>query len=261
MKKSLIEVIFMSEKRKKVLLLLQDGPMRMDALLDALNTNRQGLLPQIKILEDHHLITKEGDLCSLTTIGEQVVKRMSSLLGIAEVLDNDIDYWGSRELAFIPPALLERLYELEPCTIIEPDMSDLYEMNRKFSEKVRISESMNMVTTFLYPDFFDLFSDYMKHGVKISLIVSTELADKIMTDYRNEFRELMKKGRLNMFVSDLDIPFLSIAQNDHCIFLRLLKKELAFDSKQVMCCSQHARRWGKDFFNYYLENSRPFTEI
>ncbi|WP_167848829.1 helix-turn-helix transcriptional regulator [Methanolobus halotolerans] len=261
MKKSLIEIAFMSEKRKKVLLLLQDGPLKMGSILKALDTNRQGLLPQIKILEDYHLIIKKDDQCSLTTIGEMVVKQMSPLLGIVAVLDNDIDYWGSRELSFIPPGLLDRFCELGPCTVIEPDIADLYEMNRDFSENIRASKSMNMVTTFLYPDFFTLFADYLEHGVEISMVLSKELAHKISTDYRDEFKGLMKRGRVNMFVSRLEMPFLSVAYSDHCIFLRLLKKKLVFDSKQLMCCSPCALAWGKDFFNNYLEHSAPMGDI
>lgn len=261
MKKSLIEIIFMSEKRKKVLLLLKDGPLKMESLLEVLDTNRQSLLPQTKVLEEYHLITKDGDVCSLTTMGELLVKQMSPLLGTVAVLDNDVDYWGSRELSFLPADLLDRLCELGPCTIIEPGMAELYEMNREFNEKVRASNSMNMVTTFLYPDFYTLFSDYIENGVEISLIFSNELAHKMKTDYKDEFRKLMKKGKLNIFVSRLDMPFLSIAKNDHCIFLRLLKKGLEFDSKQMMCCNPPALEWGKDFFDHYLRYSVQINSV
>ena len=46
MKKSLIDVLFMSEKRKRVLLLLQDGTKEMEDILKSLDTTRQALLPQ-----------------------------------------------------------------------------------------------------------------------------------------------------------------------------------------------------------------------
>ncbi|KXS42568.1 hypothetical protein HWN40_08140 [Methanolobus zinderi] len=40
MKKSLLDVIFASDKRKKVLLLLQDSPQEMETLLELLDTRR-----------------------------------------------------------------------------------------------------------------------------------------------------------------------------------------------------------------------------
>jgi predicted transcriptional regulator len=56
MKKPLLDVIFASEKRKNVLLVLQEGPKQMETLLESLGTIRQALLPQIRILEEHYLV-------------------------------------------------------------------------------------------------------------------------------------------------------------------------------------------------------------
>jgi predicted transcriptional regulator len=57
MKKPLLEIVFMSEKRKGVLLLLQDGAKEMEFLLKSLNTTRPALLPQMKIGRMVNLIT------------------------------------------------------------------------------------------------------------------------------------------------------------------------------------------------------------
>lgn len=51
MEKLLLEVIFASEKRKEVLLLLQDGARGIEDILDSVGTTRTSLLPQMKILE------------------------------------------------------------------------------------------------------------------------------------------------------------------------------------------------------------------
>jgi predicted transcriptional regulator len=67
MKKPIIEILLSSEKRKKVLLLLQDGPREMETLLRSLNTTRTALLPQLKILKESHLISQSGDTYESTT--------------------------------------------------------------------------------------------------------------------------------------------------------------------------------------------------
>ena len=92
MKKPLLDVLFMSEKRKTVLLMLEDGAKEMDTFLKALDTSRQALLPQMKILEEHHLITHFNDAYELTTIGKLIVNKMVPLLKTAGVLDVDVDY-------------------------------------------------------------------------------------------------------------------------------------------------------------------------
>lgn len=73
MKKSLLDVLFMSEKRRRVLLLLQDGTKEMEDILKSLDTTRQALLPQIRILKEHCLIDHYDDTYELTTIGKLIV--------------------------------------------------------------------------------------------------------------------------------------------------------------------------------------------
>jgi len=73
MKQSLFDVLFMSEKRTKVLLLLKDGLQEMQCFLSSLNTTRQTLLPQVRMLEEHHLVNQHIDTYELTTIGKLVV--------------------------------------------------------------------------------------------------------------------------------------------------------------------------------------------
>jgi predicted transcriptional regulator len=108
MKKSLLDVIFMSEKRKGVLLLLQKGAQEMEDLLVSLKTTRQALLPQIRVLEDHYLVAHYKDVYELTTIGKLIVDEMKPLVDTITVLDSDINYWGSHNLDFIPSLLLQR---------------------------------------------------------------------------------------------------------------------------------------------------------
>lgn len=80
MSKQMIDVIFSSEKRKSILLMLQDGPEEMDFFLKSLDTTRQSLLPQIRVLEDHHLVFHYDDTYELTTIGKLIVDKMIPLV-------------------------------------------------------------------------------------------------------------------------------------------------------------------------------------
>lgn len=120
MKKPLIDVIFASEKRKGVLLLLQEGSKEMETLLKELGTTRQALLPQMRVLEEHYLVTHDKDIYELTTTGKLLVDYMAPLVDTLGVLDTDIDYWGTRNLDFIPPSLLKRMNELKSCEVIKP---------------------------------------------------------------------------------------------------------------------------------------------
>ena len=108
MKKPLLDVLFMSEKRKQVLLLLQEGPQEMEEVLKSLGTNRQALLPQIRILEEHYLVDHYRDTYELTVVGKLIVDKMKPFLDTLETIDNHISYWGTHDIDFIPPSYYKK---------------------------------------------------------------------------------------------------------------------------------------------------------
>lgn len=92
MNRPLLDVIFASERRKGVLLLLQNGPKQMEDILTSLDTTRQSLLPQVRVLEEHHLVSHFDDSYGLTTVGKLVAEKISPLIDTLKALDIDIDY-------------------------------------------------------------------------------------------------------------------------------------------------------------------------
>jgi predicted transcriptional regulator len=80
MRKALIDVLFASDQIKDVLLLLQEEPKETENLLESLKTTRNELLPQIKLLEKHHLISHYEDTYESTAIGKLQVDEMVPLL-------------------------------------------------------------------------------------------------------------------------------------------------------------------------------------
>ncbi|MDP2217308.1 MAG: hypothetical protein Q8J68_08490 [Methanolobus sp.] len=65
----------------------------------------------MKVLEENHLVIHYDDTYDLTKIGELIVNEIEPLLATIAVLDKNIEYWGTHKLDFIPPHLLERIYE------------------------------------------------------------------------------------------------------------------------------------------------------
>ena len=56
----LLNVISASDKRRNLLILLNSGPQEWDDIKRILNVTSTGMLPQIKILEEEHLIERDG---------------------------------------------------------------------------------------------------------------------------------------------------------------------------------------------------------
>jgi predicted transcriptional regulator len=262
MKKTLLDVIFASDKRKRTLLLLQDGPKEIEFFLSSLNTTRQALLPQIRILENHYLIRHSHDVYELTTIGKLIVDEMIPLLDIIEVADSDIDYWGTHNLDFIPSHLYKRLSELGPCTVItNPPSTEVYEPSKQAVESAKKSAFQVSVTTFLFPSFPSLLEDFKKYGVNMSLVVSTELFAKINEEQNEHLRNLLKNDLNKVYIYPKRMDFVAFGYNEFSFMMRLLTKEGNYDHKYVSSCNPSALIWAKELFEYYLKDAIPITGI
>ncbi|WP_292463484.1 winged helix-turn-helix domain-containing protein [Methanolobus sp.] len=261
MRKQLLDVIFMSEKRKNVLLLLKDESKKAQVILNHLKTTRTALLPQMKVLEENHLVIHYDDTYGLTKIGELIVNEIEPLLATIEVLDKNIEYWGTHKLDFIPPRLLERIYELGKCEVITPSITNTFEIDSNFHEMSNKSPYLFYVTTFLYPNYSMLFSELISNNVNIHLIVSKDLLEKIRTEEENDFKQLTQSGLLHLFVYPDKMDFLTFAYNDNNLLLNALKDNMEFDNKHILSCNPSAIDWGKELFEYYLKYSTPVSEI
>jgi predicted transcriptional regulator len=259
MKKPLLDVVFMSEKRKEVLLLLRDEAKEMEFLLKSLNTTRQALLPQIRILEEHHLVSHDRDIYELTTIGKLVVDEMVPLLNIVEVLDVDIDYWGTHDLEFLPPHLLERIDVLKECSIMSLDALNRFEAHNELVETS--TKNHFSITTFFYPNFLEIFSKMLSKNIDIHVILSQSLFDKVRTDNYGDIKKLLSNKLVHFYVYPQETNFLSFVFSENYLLISPLKSNGEFDSKHVVCINQNAIDWAREVFEYYLKEATPVTQL
>lgn len=260
-KKPLLDIVFASHKRKGVLLLLKDGPTKMDSILEYLDTSRQALLPQIRILEDHYLVTHNKDSYELTEIGKLIVDEMDPLLDTLEVFGINPDYWGTHNLEFIPPYLLNRISELGKCNLIKPAITDIYEFNPQFYEHSQISKSVSRVSTFFHPMYSKLYPELMKLGVTIYLVLSQEVLDRLQDKPDPDFVKLLKNELFNLYLYPKKVDVLTFAYNDYYLLMNLLRNSGDTDNQHILCSNPPALEWGKELFQYYLKDSIPVTKI
>jgi predicted transcriptional regulator len=261
MKKRLLDVIFFSEKRKNVLVLLYDGPKDMEAILNSLKTTRQSLLPQMKILREHQLITGSNDIYKLTLIGKLLINSIIPFLSTVNIFDNDIDYWGTHNLDFIPSHLLERICELKDYEIISPPFVDIHKLNDKILKTSPISKSHYGIITYFHPLFLKFVSDMIANNVNVYLIMPQNAIDKIKTEQLSEFEKLLGTDLFHLFVCPDDLNLVGFACNDYYLYMRQLKQNGEFETKYVLCNDEMALKWGKELFDWYLINSAQVTEI
>lgn len=261
MRRSLLETIFMSEKRKNLLLLLRDGPREMGAILRTLDVTRHALLPQIKILSENGLVLKEKDICRLSEIGEIIVEDMIPLVGTLTVLENNYDYWTEHELGSIPLHLLRRIRELGCCKVIEPDLNNMFELNKDMVEQALKSKFVLGATAFLHPSYPSVFLDFVKNKINVSVIMTEDATEKLKADYRAELKLFLDCGKGKLYVYPDNMELASLFITEMFMMICLFDNKGRYDRKDLLFCNADAVHWGQELFEYYLLRSDQITEI
>lgn len=253
--------MFASEKRKEVLLLLNEGPQEMEYLVKCLGTNRQALLPQVKILENHYLISHQNDVYELTSIGKLLIEEFIPLLGTIEFFDVDIEYLGTQKLEFIPSHLLKRVKEIGSSEVITPEIANMYDLNEEFHEASKKSKSVFIVTSFLYPNLCELTLELISNNVEVHFIISPELMDKLKGHKYVHVNKLLGSNLIHIYVYPKELDFLFMGCNDYYLIVNPLSQDGTTDRKYIISNKKEALKWGRDFFEYYLKDSTLITEL
>lgn len=253
--------MFMSEKRKNLLLFLREGPMSMEEILDSLEVTRHAMLPQIKILVENDLVIKERDQCRLSQIGEIVVEDMVPLMGTLEVLENSYDYWKNHDLSPIPSHLLKRIRELGYCKIIEPDLNDMFELNKDLIEQSLGSEFVMGATAFLHPAFPYFLLDLVKKNIDVSIIMSEAALEKHKVDYSKELEFFLENNNAKLFVYPENMNLASLFITDKFLMMCLFDRNGKYDRKDLVFCNAEAQHWGRELFEYYLSRSHVVMDL
>jgi len=176
MNSPLLELIFLSEKRKDLLLFLKDGPKTITEIKENLNVGLVAILPQLKKLRENSLISKTGDIYSLAPLGIAVVGKMKPMMDVLTVFGSKYEYWANHAVESIPDPLRERIGELANCTFSEPpDRTRLFEPHMEFVENLMKSKKISGIASVFHPLYPSLFLTFAKNGANVSLLVTSPI--------------------------------------------------------------------------------------
>jgi len=261
MNSQLLELIFLSEKRKDLLLFLREGPKSISEIRESLNVGLVAILPQLKKLRENSLILKTGDVYSLSPLGIAVAGRMQPIIDVLNVFGSKYEYWANHAVESIPDPLRKRIGELANCTFSEPpDRTRLFEPHREFVENIQKSEKVNGISSIFHPFYPSLFLNFAKMGINVSILVSFPVYQRVKEDFEAEISEFVKLDNASFYVCSRKIEF-SYAVTDKFLSLSLPFPDGRFDYKEdVMCFDSAAIQWGEDLFAYYRDRSEKITE-
>ncbi|AKB77731.1 Transcriptional regulator, ArsR family [Methanosarcina horonobensis HB-1 = JCM 15518] len=262
MKLELIELVFLSDKRKQLLLFLRSGPKNMDEITEALQATSTSILPQIKKLKDMSLVVQEDKSYTLSLIGKVLVEKMQPLVSTIELFENNFEYWSEKDLQGIPFSFRKKLGELGKCKLIQPDLDRMFELDPEVVENLSSSSYVFEAIAYFHPPMISLCQELAKKGVKFTFLMSESVFERYYKDYMEDFQSMMALENVKFFRYSGELKIASLTVTDKFFMISLFpKNQRHFDRESLICYEPSALKLGTELFNELLLNSTQVTEI
>ncbi|MBP2029308.1 putative transcriptional regulator [Methanohalophilus levihalophilus] len=255
MRKPLLNITTFSEKRKEVLLLLLEGNKMLEEIREKLNESSPSILPQIKILKEYRLVcqTKEG--YHLTDIGRLVALELDKLNSTCEAMQKHQEYLITHESSSIPMHLLERIGELKEMELRTPKPAEAFDPYSVVVEELKKSKTIKTFVTIYHPAYPLIYADLLEKGVRIELVMGTDIFEKVKTDYPQLPFLFMGLENSNLYIYDNESGLSTIICTDRFVLVSLFTDKKTYDLSVLHSKDKRALKWGDDLFQYYLEKS------
>jgi predicted transcriptional regulator len=256
----LLNIISASDKRRNLLILLSRGPREWDEVKQILHVTSTGMLPQVKILEEEHLIERDGRKFFLTPIGKVLATQMEPLIRTMDVLDKNKKFWGEHNLGVLPPEILLHIGDLGDYRIVEVPDEDLFNIN-PFLQNLINAKTIKGISHTVHPKFPEFFTALAKKGIQSSLIFTPNVFKIVSENYPGLLRQYLGYENASLYVSKENLKF-SFATSDSYFSLSLFYNSGIFDSKHDVTSSDaSALRWGDQIFSYFRKHSQKIESL
>lgn len=257
----LIDTIFFSDKRKKLLLLLRGGAKTIEEIKTELDVSSSPIMAQIRILLKEGLLVQKGDSYELSIKGKIIVPKMEPLLSTFRVFDENHDYWARQDLRTLPSHLLDRIGELGSCKEILPERTHIFDYPPEIMDPLYRSKTVMEISSFFRPGYPSLYLDLAKRGIEVSLVLERSIYEKLISDYRAGAEEFLSLENTRLFVCDDKIELASSIVTDRFISLSMISKEGRYYNHEMVSFEKSALAWGQELFKYYKDLSEEITEL
>lgn len=257
----LFDLLSLSAKRRRFLLLLLGGPKTLEEIKNSLKVTSTGMLPQIRKMEKRNLVCQKDKKYTLTAIGEVIAGHFHPLVKTIEVIGRHVEFWETHEVEALPMHLLRRIRDLGSYKIVESGVEEIYLPHKEFLENLMKSLTVRGVTPIFHPLYPDFFLKLIEGGVDVSLILTGKVYDKLRKEYSDKLRKAMGFENARFFICNEDIR-LAFVSTDRFFSLSLFFKDGAFDSqKDLISYDKSAIKWGEELFNYYKNRSTELKDV
>lgn len=261
MSSTLCDTLWLSEKRKNLLLLLMEGPRDIDQIKTSLNVTSKAMMPQVKILKKQELIIQQNNgVYELSEIGRLIVENMLPLINTMDVIEENRKYWTGRDLSVIPEALFKRLGEIGQFMLIEPDMNHLFDLPREFTENLKKSGHILTIISYYHPLYPALYAELAKSGVKMSMVLTESVFERMNSDCKPELKVILDAENVEVEICGENNRLPTIAVTDRFMYLCLFDKQGKYDHRTLMSFDSTALLWAEELFDHYRTGTRKVID-
>ncbi|MDV0447855.1 hypothetical protein MsAg5_17720 [Methanosarcinaceae archaeon Ag5] len=247
---SLTDALFLSEKRRLILLFLLQGPKTIEEIKKHLDSKSSPIMVQIRILVRNNLIAEKNGVFMLTELGKSVVPEMISILDMFLVFDSCPNYWPDVDLEAFPTHLLNRIGELGEVHLYVPDHAHIFDCSRQVFEELKDVESLIEISSIFRKTYIKDYLSIAEKGSNVSFILSKEVLDRIENEYPEVYYRYMRLNNVRFFIAP-DMNLASCLITDKFVSLSLFTKDGLFYNHDLVSRNKSAINWGIDLFYHY----------
>ncbi|MCL2142609.1 MAG: winged helix-turn-helix domain-containing protein [Methanimicrococcus sp.] len=247
---SMTDILFLSEKRKQILLFLLNGPKTIDEIKEKLVSKSSPLMVQIRILIRNHLVQEEEEGFSLTPFGKYAVQDMKSILEMFSVLDKEPSYWIDVDFSAIPAHLLNRIGDLKNIQLNFPEKECIFDRTTVVRQKLKSAESLIEISSVFRKDYI---TDYVKIAEKdigVSFVLTKNVIDRLENEFPEIYYRYMRLKNVRFFICP-DMKLASCTITDKFVALSLFMENGRFFNHDLVSECKSAIHWGNDLFHHY----------
>ncbi len=251
----LLSLLASSKLRQDILLYLGDGPKTLSDIRDHLGVSSSQLSTKIKELHKYNLILSEKKTYALSPQGNIVLKNYLPFANTVDLFERQEYYWKTHDLTCIPEALRYRIGELHGSEYIEDDTDDL---NRLLTTVLKImgeAKELYVVSPIFDEAIVKKLLQVAMSGVPIEVILTRPIYEKVLRENKEMVGAFYSCGNYQDFVVEEMIKT-PLILTDRYFYFTSYYTDGSYDTESSLI-SEHplALKWGKDFFDYYMERS------
>jgi predicted transcriptional regulator len=250
MQPELIDVVFRSQKRRDLLLLLGEKPRTIEEIKLLLDVTPTAILPQIKRLTDSNVVVQKNGSYELTDMGEQVFKKVQALVDVLILLERD-NYWIEHDLREIPEYLLNRIGDLKACNLVKTDPSKIFEPSMELLYLFSSSNSLFVFSSFYRPEFLPLYAKLGRGGAEVTLVFTESVFEKILHNYERKIKKFASMQNLELLVCNDGVKLAELIVSDNVMVISFFDRNGRFYHDYMTCSEPQAMGWAKELFEFY----------